>query len=113
MKQTISENTSFTKLHEGYPVFYTNTENKHESSVLVTPNALSCHILELFESLGQGVKVASTIYHAVRELLDCHQPDNGLVASLYELVMVEFLLAEMHAVQAEERGDLLVSSPDN
>ena len=53
------------------------------------------------------------MYHSIRELFECHQPDNGLIASMYELVMVEFLLAEMYAVQAEDRGDLLVSSNDN
>jgi hypothetical protein len=112
VKQTISENNSFIKLHEGYPIFYAKTEMKKIHDIQVTPTANPCQILEIFESLGQGVKVGSACFHAVREILDCHQPDNGLIASLYELITMEFMLSELRAIKAENRGDNIVSSRD-
>jgi len=44
--------------------------------------------------------------------LDCHEPDNGLVASMYELVTLEFMLAELRAVKSEYHGCQIVSSKD-
>ena len=68
-------------------------------------NANPCAILEIFESLGQAVKVCAAQHHAVREILDAHQPDNGLLASMYELVTIEFMLSELRAIKSENRGD--------
>ena len=78
----------------------------------MTPTSNKIGILEIYESLSQVVKVAATCHHSVREILDCHQPDNGLVASMYELVTLEFILAEFRAVKSESKGDLVVSSKD-
>ena len=64
-----------------------------------------CAILEVFESLGQAVKVCAASHHAVREILDCHQPDNGLVASMYEVITMEYMMSELKAIKAERRGD--------
>ena len=68
--------------------------------------------MEIFESLSQVTKVAAVINNAFTEIQDAHNPDNGLVASTYDLVTAEFLLAELRAVKAECRGDRIVSSRD-
>lgn len=78
----------------------------------MTPTSNKIGILEIFESLGSVVKVAAASYHAVREIIDCHQPDNGLVCAMYELITTEFMLAELRAVRTELAGDLVVSSKD-
>lgn len=51
-------------------------------------------------------------HHAVKELHDVHQPDNGMISSLQELVTMEFMLAELRAVKAELRGNHLMQSRD-
>jgi len=51
------------------------------------------------------VKVCAASHHAVREILDCHQPDNGLVASMYEVITMEYMMSELKAIKAERRGD--------
>lgn len=76
------------------------------------PGSNKIGILEIFESLSSVVKVAAACHHGVREILDCHEPDNGLVASMYELVTLEFMLAELRAVKAESNGSQVVSSKD-
>jgi hypothetical protein len=49
--------------------------------------------------------LAACTYHAIAELNEVHKPDNGLTASSMDLVTLEFLLAEMRAVQIEHGGD--------
>lgn len=103
---------SFIKLQEGYPVFYSPTEVRKENMVQVAPGCNKIGILEIYESLTSVVKVSAACYHAVKEILDCHEPDNGLVASMYELVTLEFMLAELKAVKSEQNGAQIVCSRD-
>ena len=56
--------------------------------------------------------LAACTYHAIAELNEVHKPDNGLTASSMDLVTLEFLLAEMRAVQIEHGGDQLMQPRD-
>lgn len=71
----------------------------------LVPGSNSIGMLDIYESLGQIVKVGASIHHAVDELREVHQPDNGLVSSMQNLITLEFMLAELRAVKAELRGD--------
>lgn len=93
-------------------MFYSPTEVRKENMIQVAPGCNKIGILEIYESLTSVVKVSAACYHAVREILDCHEPDNGLVASMYELVTLEFMLAELRAVKSEQNGSQIVCSRD-
>jgi len=69
-------------------------------------------MLEIYESLSSITKVSACIHHAVSELHELHQPDNGLVSSMQNLVALEFILAELRAVKAEQCGDQGESARD-
>jgi hypothetical protein len=45
--------------------------------------------------------LSASVYHAIAELNEVHRPDNGLTSSSMDLVVMEFLLAEMRAVGIE------------
>jgi len=49
--------------------------------------------------------IAASTHHAIAELNEVHRPDNGLTSSSMDLVTLEFLLAEMRAVNIENGGD--------
>jgi len=49
--------------------------------------------------------IAASAIHATNELNDVHRPDNGLLSSSLDLITMEFLLAELRAVNIESRGD--------
>ena len=112
VKQSIHENTSFIKLQEGYPLFFSETEYSKHNKVTLVPDGHEIGILEVFDSLSQVVRVAAASHHACREVAEVHKPDNGLISALYELVTTEFLLAELRAVRSESRGDQIVASRD-
>jgi len=61
----------------------------------VLPGATETGILDIYESLSQVVKLVAISHHAVQELHDIHQPDNGLISSLNDLVTIEFIDAEL------------------
>jgi len=79
---------------------------------LITPGSNPVGILEIFESLAFITKVTAAGYHATLEIHEAHQPDNGLVSAMYDLVTIEFLLAELRAVKAELRGNQVMQSRD-
>jgi hypothetical protein len=41
-----------------------------------------------------------------------HRPDNGLISAALELNTFKYLLAELRAVKAEERGELVAQNRD-
>ena len=112
VKQSIHEHVSFIKLQEGYPIFFTDTEISKNNKVTLVPGTSSIGMLEIYESLGSVTKIGACIHHAVEELYEVHQPDNGLLSSMQNLVTVEFLLAELRAVKAELQGDEGMQSRD-
>ena len=56
--------------------------------------------------------IAASTHHAIAELNEVHRPDNGLTSSSIDLVTLEFLLAEMRAVNIENGGDQLMQPRD-
>jgi hypothetical protein len=108
VRQSIHEEHSFIKLQEGYPIFYPENEVIRQNKMMVHPGASETGILDIFESLSQVVKLVAISHHAVQELQDTHQPDNGLISSLNDLIAIEFIDAELQAVSAEDRGNQLV-----
>jgi hypothetical protein len=56
------------------------------------PDGASIGILQLYESLSQVIRVAAASHHTLKELKDTHQPDNGLVSAMQDLVATELLL---------------------
>lgn len=76
------------------------------------PGASEINLLEIYESLSQVTMVAASAHHATSELNDVHRPENGLVSSSVDLVTMEFLLAELRAINIESRGDQLMQPRD-
>ena len=71
----------------------------------ITEKGREIGILDFYESLAYITKIVAVCQHAVQEIFDVHRPDNGLVSAALELNTFKFLLAELRAVKAEERGD--------
>lgn len=58
------------------------------------------------------MKVAAVGMHACQELKQVHNPDNGMISSLQDLITTEFLLAELRTVKVELMGDEGAQSRD-
>lgn len=87
VKSSIGESTSFTKLQEGYPVFFTHTsEQKQQNIVSLVPGGRRIGILDLYESLSSVIEVAACCFHAQSELYQTHRPENGQMSSTMDLM---------------------------
>lgn len=108
VKHSIHEEISFIKLQEGYPIFISQTESSKNNMIKIVPGGTEIGMLEIYESLGSVVRVTAACHHAMDELNEVHQPDNGTLSTLQNLVCMEFMLAELRAVKDEARGNLVV-----
>ena len=101
VRQSLHENVAFIKTSEGYPRFlYHNAQR--ENRVRFTPQSQSIGLLDFYESLQVMPRCLSAIKGAVRGLLDCHKPDNGLLSTALEKCSYDLLLAELKTVQGED-----------
>lgn len=81
--------------------------------VTPVPNGQQINILDLYESLSSVSKIAAIMHHTCSELRETHRPDNGFIAATMDLKAMEFLLAELKGVIAEQlNGDRIGSSRD-
>jgi len=107
VKQTIHEHVSFIKLQEGYPAFCYHNADKKQNKVKITSEGHEIGILDFYESLSVASKVIAAFSHTLTELSTVHRPENGFIAAAQDVVTHQFILAELKAVRAEEKGDLV------
>ena len=103
VKTSLHEHVSFIKIQEGYPIFVYDTAIKAQNKVTLSPESVrEIGILDFYESLSNLPKVISAIQSCQTELHLVHRPDNGYMSAALDVVTLQFLLAELRSIRAEE-----------
>ena len=103
VKTSLHEHVSFIKIQEGYPIFVYDTAIKAQNKVTLSPESVrEIGILDFYESLSNLPKVISAIQSCQAELHLVHRPDNGYMSAALDVVTLQFLLAELRSIRAEE-----------
>ena len=87
---------------------------KAQNKVRVNPeSSREIGILDFYESISNLPKIVSAIQTCQAELHGLHKPDNGYMSAALDVVILQFLHAELMVIRAEEiDGERLTSSRD-
>lgn len=111
VKTSLHEHVSFIKIQEGYPIFIYDTAVKAQNKVRLNEDGgREIGILDFYESLAFIPKIVSAIQNCCHEMQSVHKPDNGFMSAALDVVTMQFLLAELKALRAEEIGGDRINS---
>ena len=89
-------------------MFLYDTAVKKQNKIKLTKESKEIGMLDFYDGLTNVVKIVAACQHACTELQDVHKPDNGFISAATDLITLQFLLAELRAVRAEQNGDQIV-----